>query len=59
MPSPQSLSDTNRRLVAAWAADCAEHVVDLFELDAPDDDRPRDAIASGTRILSGRVGCCR
>lgn len=45
MPSPQSLDDTNRRLVAAWAADCAEHVVDLFELEAPDDDRPRDAIA--------------
>jgi hypothetical protein len=24
MPSPQALSEADRRLVAAWAADCAE-----------------------------------
>lgn len=28
-----------------WAADCAERVLGLFEQEAPDDDRPRDAIA--------------
>lgn len=28
-----------------WAADCAERVLGLFEAQAPDDRRPRDAIA--------------
>lgn len=45
MPSPQSLSETDRRLVASWAADCAERVLILFETEAPTDGRPRDAIA--------------
>ena len=44
MPSAQTLSETDRRLVAVWAADCAERVLPLFEAEAPDDDRPRDAI---------------
>ncbi|MFC5503017.1 putative immunity protein [Lysinimonas soli] len=44
MSSPQALSDSDRRCVAAWAADCAEHVVELFEAEAPADGRPRDAI---------------
>lgn len=43
--SAQSLSDTDRRLVAAWAADCADRVLPLFEAEAPLDARPRDAIA--------------
>ena len=45
MPSPQALSEADRRLVAAWAADCAERVLALFEAEAPTDDRPRDALA--------------
>lgn len=53
MPSPQSLDDVDRRLVAAWAADCAEHVVGLFEAEAPDDDRPRDAIARARAYARG------
>jgi hypothetical protein len=44
MPSPQSLSESDRRLVAAWAADCAERVLPFFEGEAPADGRPRDAI---------------
>ena len=36
MLSPQSLSEPDRRLVAAWAADCAERVLPLFEGEAPD-----------------------
>jgi len=43
--SSQTLSEADRRLVAMWAADCAERVLGLFEQEAPDDDRPRDAIA--------------
>ena len=45
MPHPQSLSEADRRVVATWAADCAERVLVLFETEAPTDGRPRDAIA--------------
>src|SRR3954451_552727 len=45
MGSPQTLSEADRRIVAAWAADCAERVVGLFEAEAPADSRPREAIA--------------
>ena len=45
MPSPQSLSEADRRIVATWAADCAERVLVLFESEAPTDGRPRDATA--------------
>lgn len=44
MPSPQTLSESDRRLVAAWAADCAERVLPLFESEAPEDERARDGI---------------
>lgn len=44
MASPQALSQPGRRVVAGWAADCAERVLGLFEAAAPDDRRPRAAI---------------
>jgi hypothetical protein len=31
-------------LLAIWAADCAEHVLDFFEQKHPKDDRPRKAV---------------
>src|SRR2546422_3580581 len=40
MASPQTLSEAERRVVATWAADCAERVVALFEAEAPADGRP-------------------
>ncbi len=55
MTSPQSLSEAERRLVAAWAADCAEHVLALFEAEAPDDDRPRGLIARTRAFARGEV----
>ena len=42
--SPQTLNDSDRRLVASWAADCAERVLPIFEAEAPGDGRPRDAV---------------
>ena len=39
-----SLTDDDHRLLALWGADCAEHVLELFECDHPDDRRPREAI---------------
>lgn len=55
MPSPQSLSESDRRKVAAWAADCAERVVGLFEAEAPSDGRPRDAIARARAFARGEL----
>jgi hypothetical protein len=39
-----SLSDANHHLLSLWAADCAEHVLALFNSDCPGDERPREAI---------------
>ncbi|MBX3013942.1 MAG: hypothetical protein KF832_20640 [Caldilineaceae bacterium] len=39
-----TLTDANHRLLAAWAAACAEHVLHLFESVQPADPRPRRAI---------------
>jgi thymidine phosphorylase len=39
-----TLTDANHRLLALWAATCAEHVLHLFESVQPSDSRPRRAI---------------
>jgi hypothetical protein len=51
--SPQTLSEADRRTVAAWAADCAEHVLEIFEATAPSDGRPRDLIARARAFSRG------
>ena len=38
------LTDADHRLLALWAAACAEHVLPLFESVRPSDPRPRRAI---------------
>ena len=53
--SPQTLSEAERRLVAGWAADCAERVLGLFEAEAPGDDRPRAAIARTRAFARGEL----
>jgi len=53
--SPQALSEADRRTVAGWAADCAERVLPLFETEAPDDERPRDAIARARAFSRGEL----
>ena len=55
MRSPQTLSEAERRRVAAWAADCAERVLGLFEAEAPADDRPRAAIARARAFARGEL----
>jgi hypothetical protein len=54
--SPQTLSEADRRVVALWAADCAERVLGLFEAEAPGDSRPRDAIARLRAFADGELG---
>ena len=39
-----TLTDSDHRLLALWAAACAEHVLHLFESLQPSDPRPRQAI---------------
>ena len=39
-----TLTDSDHRLLALWAAACAEHVLHLFESVQPSDSRPREAI---------------
>jgi hypothetical protein len=39
-----TLTDAHHRLLALWAAACAEHVLYLFEVIQPTDERPRRAI---------------
>jgi hypothetical protein len=53
--SPQTLSQAERRVVAVWAADCAERVLGLFESEAPGDSRPRDAIARTRAFARGEL----
>ncbi|MDQ2757092.1 MAG: hypothetical protein M3Y71_11090 [Actinomycetota bacterium] len=51
-----SLTDADHRLLALWAAACAEHVLPLFERERPGDSRPRDAIARTRGWAGGEVG---
>lgn len=55
MGSRQTLSEADRRIVAAWAADCAERVLGLFEAEAPEDRRPRDAIGRTRAFARGEL----
>ncbi|MGV8880520.1 MAG: putative immunity protein [Rhodoglobus sp.] len=53
--SPQTLTEIDRRLVAAWAADCAERVLPVFETDVSNDDRVRDAIERARAFARGEL----
>ena len=55
MRSTQTLSETDRRRAAAWAADCAERVLEIFEATTPGDDRPRSLIARARAFARGEV----
>ncbi len=55
MGSAQTLSEAERRIVASWAADCAERVLELFEAEAPEDCRPRDSIARTRAFARGEL----
>jgi len=50
-----TLSDEHHHLLALWAADCAEHVLPLFEAAAPHDERPRLALVHARAWTRGEV----
>ena len=50
-----TLTDEDHRRLALWAALCAEHVLHLFEAEAPGDRRPRAAIDGARAWAGGRL----
>jgi hypothetical protein len=56
-----TLTEDDRRVLAEWAADCAERTLPLFEAQAPDDQRPREAITGLRAFARGelRIGPVR
>jgi hypothetical protein len=49
------LTDSDHRLLALWAAMCAEHVLHLFESLQPSDPRPRQAIEQARAWARGEI----
>jgi hypothetical protein len=50
-----TLTDSDHRLLALWAAACAEHVLHLFESVQPSDPRPRRTIESTQAWARGEM----
>ena len=50
-----TLTDSDHRLLAWWAATCAEHVLHLFESVRPADARPRQAIEQARAWVRGEI----
>lgn len=50
-----TLTDPDHRLLALWAAACAEHVLQLFQSAQPEDARPRHAIDQARAWARGEV----
>jgi Imm-5 like putative immunity protein len=50
-----ALTDSDHRLLALWAAVCAEHVLHLFESVQPSDPRPRQAIEQARAWVRGEI----
>lgn len=51
----KSSSEEERRALALWAADCAEHVLPNFEEKCPQDGRPRKAIEAARAWARGEL----
>ena len=50
-----TLQDADHHRLALWAAECAQHVLPLFEAVQPNDDRPRRAIELARAWTRGEV----
>jgi hypothetical protein len=50
-----TLEDADHRLLAVWAAACAEHVLQFFEHAHPADTRPRQAIEQARAWARGEI----
>ena len=50
-----TLKESDHSLIAKWAADCAQHVLHLFEEERPNDGRPRVAIEQARAWARGGI----
>ena len=50
-----TLEEADHRLLAMWAADCAQHVLHLFEQARPNDVRPRRAVELARAWARGEI----
>lgn len=50
-----TLQEADHRLLAVWAADCAQHVLHFFEQVQPGDDRPRRALEQAHAWVRGEI----
>ena len=51
----RQLGEQDYRMLALWAADCAEHVLPLFEEAYAEDERPRRALEAGRAWALGEI----
>lgn len=51
----KNINENEHKLLANWAAECADHVLSAFEDYYPDDDRPRKAIEAARMWVSGNI----
>ena len=60
-PGALTLGEDDRRVLAEWAADCAERTLPIFDRHAPDDPRPREAVDGCRAFARGelRIGPAR
>lgn len=49
------LTEDDHKLLAGWAAACAEHVLEIFEREYPGDKRPRNAINAARLWVTGEM----
>jgi hypothetical protein len=54
-PGALTLSEDDRRVLAVWAADCADRTLSLFEDQVPSDPRPREAIEGLRAFARGQM----
>lgn len=51
----EKLKSVKQQTAALWAAVCSDHVIQYFEKERPQDNRPRQAIAAARSWARGRV----
>jgi len=51
----KQIKEWNEKTARLFAADCAEHVLSIYEKKYPDDDRPRNAIEAVRKYANGKI----
>lgn len=51
----ESINDEDHKAFVLWAANCAEHVLWVFEVNSPHDNRPREAITAARTWVDGKI----